>query len=153
MRPRQREQAERMRAVTTIIAVFVCSTVLAQQPPPLLVVEVNGKYGFVNPRGQFVIPPLFGFAWGFSEGLAPVWVGKEVGFTDASGRFVIPPQFDDSSYQATITEFSGGLAGATLDGGFGYIDRTGSFAIGPSFKKGQPFHDGIAEACDYTRCG
>ena len=72
---------------------------------------------------------------------------------DRSGRFVIPPQFDDSLYQAMVTEFSRGLGGVTLDGRFGYINRAGSFAIGPSLGKGQPFRGGIAELCDSTRCG
>jgi len=56
-------------------------------------VDVDGKNGFITRSGQFVIPPLFDFAWGFSEGLASVWVGTEAVYIDATGRFAIPPQF------------------------------------------------------------
>jgi WG repeat protein len=57
-------------APAAVLALLLASTAPGQQPPRLLVVEVYGKYGFVSPSGQFVIPPLFDFAWGFSEGLA-----------------------------------------------------------------------------------
>ena len=36
----------------------------------------NGKYGFVNKRGEFVIAPQFADVWNFSEGLAAVRVGR-----------------------------------------------------------------------------
>ena len=110
-------------------------------------------WGYIDTWGEFLISPRFEDAWFFSEGLAPAKEHGKWGFIGRSGEFVIPPQFDDSVYQTTVTESVGGLAGATLNGRFGYIDKAGSFAIGPSFTKGQPFDDGIAEACDPTRCG
>jgi len=106
-----------MKAATAIIALFTLSTLAAQEPPRLLLVDVYGKYGFISLSGQFVIPPLFDFAWGFSEGLAPVWACEEAGFIDASGRFIIPPQF------SSVRWFRDGLAGVELDGKRGFVGK------------------------------
>jgi hypothetical protein len=111
-----------MKAATAIIALFALSTQAAQEPPRLLVVDVDGKYGFIDRSGQFVIPLLFDFAWGFSEGLASVWLGKEAGYIDAIGRFAIPPQFSYARW------FRDGLAGVELDGNWGFVTRDGSLA-------------------------
>jgi hypothetical protein len=64
------------RVAAATLALLPASAVLAQQPGRLLVVDVHGKYGFINPNGRFVIQLLFDFAWGFSGGLAPARVGK-----------------------------------------------------------------------------
>lgn len=60
----------------------------------LAAVRQNGKWGFVNRRGEFDIKPEFDGVAGFSEGLAAVRVGPDNwGYIDRDGRMVIPPQF------------------------------------------------------------
>jgi hypothetical protein len=85
-------------APAATLALLLASTAPSQQPGRLLVVDVYGKYGFVNPSDQSVIQPLFDFVWGFSEGLAAAWVSKEAGFIDANSGFVIPPQFSSARW-------------------------------------------------------
>lgn len=56
-------------------------------------VLVNGKYGYINNKGQIVIQPKFDEALGFSNGLACVEMSGKWGFIDNSGKFVISPRF------------------------------------------------------------
>jgi S1-C subfamily serine protease len=90
---------------------------------PLFPAVKDGKYGFIDIRGQFVIPPSFTNAGNFSEGLAAVLVGGEAHLERSS---------DGSPY-------------ITSEGGkWGYIDRTGAMAIPPQFGSAMPFSEGLA---------
>lgn len=90
---------------------------------PLFPAVKDGKYGFINIKGTFVIPPIFTSAQYFSEGLAAVNVG---------GRSYI-----DSSPQA-------GQSIHSEKGKWGYIDRTGEMKIPPQFSEARDFHEGLA---------
>ena len=73
----------------------------------LAAVKIGGKYGYINPTGEFVINPQFGNAGRFSEGLAHVDIGVfgyKWGYINKAGERVIKPQF----YRAE--SFSEGLA-------------------------------------------
>ncbi|EAH9640326.1 WG repeat-containing protein, partial [Campylobacter coli] len=61
-------------------------------------VKLNGKYGFIDKNGEFVIKPNFDDAWYFREGLAKVGLNGKYGFIDKSGKIVIEPIFDDIDY-------------------------------------------------------
>jgi len=128
----------------------------------------DGKYGFIDLTGSFVIPPIFTAAENFSEGMAAVYVGgrsfidssadlgtnKTVqfinqengkwGYIDRTGEIKIPPQFGYAK------QFSEGLALVTLGEGMkgraGYIDAHGLFKITPKFAAlfSSPFKHGIA---------
>lgn len=89
---------------------------------PLFPAVKEGKYGFINVHGQFVIPPSFTAAHAFSEGLAAVYVGG-ASYLD---------EFDGSSY---INHEKGK---------WGYIDRTGAMVIPPQFSSAKPFSEGLA---------
>jgi len=126
---------------------------------PLFPAVRDGKYGFIDINGSFVIPPTFTSALEFSEGLAAVYVGGQSliddhyidskggkwGYIDRAGEMKIAPQFGYADI------FSEGLARVTLANGLegglgevGYIDVRGLFKIAPqydylsssSFKKG-----------------
>jgi translation initiation factor 6 (eIF-6) len=45
-------------------------------------VEINGKYGFIDTKGNLVIPPVYDDAWHFSEGLARVEINGKWGYID-----------------------------------------------------------------------
>ncbi|HEF3474383.1 TPA: WG repeat-containing protein, partial [Campylobacter coli] len=61
-------------------------------------VELNGKWGFIDKNGEFVIEPKFDGVGNFSEGLARVELNGKYGFIDKSGKIVIEPKFDDIGY-------------------------------------------------------
>ena len=107
-------------------------------PEGLQGVKQNGKWGFIDKKGSFVIPPQFDNADFFSEGLAGVEQNGKWGFIDKKGSFVIPPQFDNADF------FSEGLASVQQNGKWGYIDKTGKYIILANFERGYNFSEGLA---------
>lgn len=123
------------------------------------------SYGYINRRGDFVIPPQFLTAQLFSEGLALVVkvesvkdVITKVGWIDKSGEWVVtevqgyaPPEVfsrtfanpsGDWRYSEGLVSFSVYPEGKILHG---YMDRKGHVVIEPrAFTKIEPFVGGIA---------
>jgi hypothetical protein len=56
-------------------------------------VQVNGQYGYINPKGDFVVFPQFFMAGDFSNGLALVVVPERAGYINKQGKYAITPQF------------------------------------------------------------
>jgi len=104
---------------------------------PLVVVK-DGRYGYINHKGEIAIQPQFFWASDFENGFAPVYVcgrevwidevgrpvarrsgnsqkleprrlGEKIGFADPAGRFRIRPIFDD------VLPFSDGMAAVRVD--------------------------------------
>jgi WG containing repeat len=61
----------------------------------LALVLKDGKFGYIDLSGKFIIPPTFEAAGSFSEGVAPALdsVSQKWGYIDKSGHFVIAPRF------------------------------------------------------------
>jgi hypothetical protein len=53
----------------------------------------NGKWGYLNAKGEWAIKPEFENARGFEDGLASVTVGERQGLIDRYGKLVVNPQF------------------------------------------------------------
>lgn len=108
----------------------------------------NGDWGYINLKGNFIIPATYKFAHEFSEGKAAVSPKKDAkgkpnkkglyGFIDKYNTMVIPPLFQGSDIQ-----FSEGLC-AVWDNGYGYIDSIGNLVIPHEFDLGEHFTDGLA---------
>lgn len=62
----------------------------------LCAVKIGGKYGYINPVGEFVIPCSFQNAYDFSKGLAAVMTDGLYCFIDTTGKIVIPAKFTDT---------------------------------------------------------
>jgi hypothetical protein len=60
---------------------------------PLRPAQLEGKWGYVDPSGKFVIPAQFDCAELFSDGIALVEVNKRFGYIGADGKFVIQPKY------------------------------------------------------------
>lgn len=90
---------------------------------PLFPAVKDGKYGFIDIKGNFVIPPTFTSAKHFSEGLAAVQVG---------GRSYIDSYTDGDQYISSEK------------GKWGYIDRTGEIKIPAQFSEAREFSEGLA---------
>ena len=56
-------------------------------------VKKNGKWGFVDMDGAWVIEPQYENAEGFSDGLAPVQTGETWGFINQENKLVIAAEF------------------------------------------------------------
>lgn len=118
--------------------VLVVPTVGAQQ---LIPYEREGKWGFINPKGQIVITPRFDEVEAFSEGLALVSIVGDKGFIDEAGSVVIEPQF------RCAFGFSEGLAPVARDCGenWEYIDKRGKTMIPAKFRWAGQFSEERAE--------
>jgi hypothetical protein len=109
--------------------------------PPGAVAESSTprcKYTFVDSTGRVISDLRFDSALPFSEGLAPVQMGKLWGYLDTSGQLVISPKFEKAE------PFSNGLGLVRSNGLYGYIDRSGIFVIPAKFNRAENFADGLA---------
>src|SRR5438309_11968463 len=84
---------------------------------PLVVVK-NGRYGFIDQQGNFVIPAVFLWSEGFFKGLARTYI---------CGRTV---QIDSSGKVYSIKKAPNGeLIGWKKYGKVGFVDSHGNFKI------------------------
>ena len=158
---KQPRQAQRLRKARLLIllALFLISNVLfGQQNNPNLLTrsKKDGKWGFLNRSGSFVIPPQFDWVSHFSEDLAAVMVGKKFGFIDETGGFVIKARYTE------VGDFSEGLArvkigGATVyptgtslvkrnDNNWQFIDKAGNTVFKIRADEVGDFSEGLAAA-------
>lgn len=82
------------------------------------------KFGFINTKGEWVIPPVYRQALPFHEGLACVTIAGKTrhgnkGFINLDGEMVISPRFFRQS------RFHGGWALVEFEGMDQVIDRSG----------------------------
>ena len=60
----------------------------------LAVAKRNGKYGYINNKGDIIIDFKYEDARGFKYDLAPVKINGKWGFIDESGNFKIKPKYE-----------------------------------------------------------
>ena len=109
------------------------------------------KIGFINTKGEWVIPPTFDKARAFNSGLAPVARRKDWGYINEKGEVVVPMQYRDAEVYG-----DNGLAPVKEKKLWGFIDTTGKMVIPAQyditaggfsmFSKNnvKGFHDGVA---------
>ncbi|MGY6561768.1 MAG: WG repeat-containing protein [Luteibaculaceae bacterium] len=89
--------------------------------------ELNGKFGFINAKGQVRVAPDYEWVGSFSDGLAQAGKNGKTGFINKFGNWVIEPIYDDAE------PFFNSFSAVELNGYFGLIDRTGNQIIKPTF--------------------
>jgi len=126
-------------------------------------VGINGKYGYIDKSGNFVIKPQYNMTEPFINGIAAVKIGDKWGFINKSGETIVKPSLqdifacDNDNYlvfrqnnkvgyinkngKVAIPPqydyagcFSEGLAQVLVGDKVGYIDKSGKFKIKPMFK-------------------
>ncbi|MCA6362820.1 MAG: WG repeat-containing protein [Bacteroidetes bacterium] len=73
-------------------------------------VKVDGKYGYVDETGSFVIDPAYTNAWSYINGSAVVKKDNKYGLIDVDGREIVAPRWDSVipfSVQCFITGSNG----------------------------------------------
>ena len=115
----------------------------------LFPVWVDGKYGFINARGEIVIAPQFKSAHEFTDdGLAlvdrdPSDNDDSGGYVDASGRVVFRTKFRSGDFHCGRARFYDrrfSLPTSKL----GYLDPDGRIAITPKYDLVEEFEHGVA---------
>jgi len=110
----------------------------------MAVVEIDGKFGFIDKTGKIVIKPKFLHAADFSDGLAKISIKNDLrediyGFVDKEGKQVIEPQFMNAgSFE------EGRCAVENGSGQMGYINKKGDYVKDPKFKYASYFSEGHA---------
>jgi len=112
----------------------------------LAAVQQNGRWGYVDKTGTWIVKPQFSRAEPFKMGLAAVQQNDKWGFIDSKGNWIIQPRFED------VTSFSEGLAGV-CNGNWGFIDKTGSYAFESRFEDVGRFSEGMAGATQKGKWG
>ncbi|QXP59835.1 WG repeat-containing protein [Olleya sp. HaHaR_3_96] len=61
----------------------------------MAIAKRNGKYGYINNKGDIIIDFKFDDARGYKYDLAPVKINGKGGFIDEYGTFKIEPKFEN----------------------------------------------------------
>ncbi len=108
-------------------------------------VKENGKWGFIDKSGKWLIEPNYKMVESFQNGLALAQKpsnddknDKETpkyGYLSADGNWLIPPKFEEAY------SFSEGFAAVKENGKWGYISISGSPFIEFNYDNALPFLD------------
>ena len=75
--------------------------------------QLNDKYGYIDPSGHFVIPCSYKQALDFSDGLAAVLdPSGKWGYINTAGNYILQPKYDRASafnHREAIVGFRGKL--------------------------------------------
>jgi hypothetical protein len=132
---------------TLLFGLTFCAS--AQEPRSrLLLIEQNGKTGYIDRTGRIAIAPQFDFGWNFSEGFACVVVNGKVGFIDETGNYLVKPMFNSSI--GCYTEFHDGFASVSIGNSrknnekWGFVNTKDEVIYLPGVTFLSNFHDGLA---------
>ena len=101
----------------------------------LAVVNLNGKWGYIDKNGKEVIPIKYDSGCAFSEGLARVYLNDEYCYIDKNGKAV-------TNYHNNSSE---GKIRVGIEGKWGYVDRIGTEVIPIMYDFAGDFSEGLAE--------
>lgn len=105
--------------------------------------QMEGKWGFVNAEGEWIIKPKYDEVKPFKEDLAAVNKKGKWGFVFESGKWAIKPRF------SKVTSFSEGKAGVVwlkkTNNLWGFINKQGVPVIAPAFSSVKQFKNEVCE--------
>lgn len=64
----------------------------------MAVVVINNRYGYINKKGDLVIPFNYDKAKPFENGFAYVEKNGKSGYIDKNGKIVVPLEYDIDEY-------------------------------------------------------
>lgn len=100
------------------------------------------KWGYIDRRGAWVIPPRpYDFAGPFHGAGATVQVDGRYGMIDRDGRYIAPPEFPE------LDDFFEARARFKRNDGYGFLDEAGGVVIEPVYHLAQWFAGGLAPVC------
>ena len=112
---------------------------------PHLAYDKEGRGGYINKEGEWVIKAQYLAVKPFKEGYAAVQdADTELwGYIDVHGKTVIKPQFMEAG-----SFINGSTAVMEPEGGCGIIDKRGKFIVEPIYRAISYFKEGFARAED-----
>ena len=109
-----------------------------------ILVSRNGKFGFLDEKGNEIIPCQYDQAGLFKEGRTYVSINNKWGIIDRQGRTILPIEYDNSGFRSQLYIYHEGLALIEKLGQYGFVDLEGHFLIYPCFDDAYHFADGLA---------
>jgi hypothetical protein len=111
---------------------------------PAAVKGIGGnKWGYINEKGNFILPPKYEMARNFQEnGLAMVQLNNLTGIINSDGYLIVKPKYD------TISPFSEGRAVAIDREGYKILDESGKEITTKGYFHIGDFHEGRALAAN-----
>lgn len=104
----------------------------------LSLVGKGDKKGFVNQKGDLVVPLVYEDAMGFCEGLAAVRKAGKWGFVDSTGKESISFEYEEAF------GFCDGLALVIKNRQHGFINKNGKVVIPLHYQNASSFSEGLA---------
>ena len=104
----------------------------------LIGVCVDGKWGFIDSAGEWIIKEQYEAVDRFEGLLCSVKIDGKWGVIDTTGKVIVEARYDD------YLRFSDGLAAVCIDGKYGFIDKEGKEVIGLTYDYAMNFVDGVA---------
>ncbi|MEZ5385284.1 MAG: WG repeat-containing protein [Prosthecobacter sp.] len=98
------------------------------------------KWGYLNKKGEWALPPKFDEAHEFKSGRAGVKQGDQTMFIDQSGKVAFISKWKVELWEG----FHGGLLRIVEDGKQGYVDTSGKLSIAPEYDAAKFFSDDFA---------
>lgn len=96
------------------------------------------KTGYIDTKGQTVIPHRFEEGHEFSEELAAVLVDGKWGYINVTGEIIIKPAYRQAA------NFSDGMACIQVGRKYGYVNKQGKLVVKSQYDKAGPFSEGFA---------
>lgn len=108
-------------------------------------VHRDNKAGFINVKGEEVIPCIYDDVCGFSEGYAAVRKNDLWGYINTKGEEVIPCKYIiRDEFSIPVGVFSEGIATVYENGKWGCINAEGKTVIPCKYDHVFDFHEGMA---------
>jgi hypothetical protein len=108
----------------------------------------GGKWGYINEKGTFVLPPKYEMARDFQEnGLAIIQLNNLTGIINIDGYFIVKPKYE------TISPFSEGRATAIDDKGFTVLNESGKKITSKAYSFIGDYQEGRATAANTNEHG
>ena len=104
----------------------------------LIGVRSDGKWGFIDSAGEWIIKAQYEAVDHFENRLCSVKIDGKWGVIDTTGKVIIEPKYD------WYVRFSNDLAAVNIDGKYGYINKEGKVAIKAQYVYAMDFVDGVA---------
>jgi hypothetical protein len=102
-------------------------------------VRFNGEYGFIDSKGNEVIPAKYDYATNFRAALTAVRLNDAYGFINQSGKEVIPFRYHYAGYSYD------GMTVVKLGEKYGFVNcNTGAETVAPVYELANDFHEGLA---------
>lgn len=102
------------------------------------IVNLGYKFGYINKKGEQVVPFEYDDADDFQNGFARFRQGTKFGVFDSTGAVLVPARYSN------LGRFIEGKAIADIGAKFGFIDSTGTEIIKPLYQYAYDFSEGLA---------